>query len=146
MNGNPGVSSYSALEKTRGRKPSVGAYFALNHRMTESRMLGLFDELWWRVRGCPRTLESAARDFLLARNPERVRVVLADLDSWPDFYITDFKRRIATTYGLARDYDVHGAEVWCPGWDRCLLASAGPDSERAAERIFGRVCELAKAG
>jgi len=108
-------------------------------------MLNLFEELWWRFRACPRMLESAARDFLLVRNPERVRVVLTDLDSWPDFYVTDFKRRIATTYGFARDYDVHGAGIWSPGWNRWLLASAGPDPERAAERILGRVCELAKA-
>jgi len=108
-------------------------------------MLGLFEELWCRFRACPRTLDSAARDFLLVRNPERVRVVSANPDSWPDFYVTDFKRRIASTYGLARDYDVHGTGISSPGWNRWLLASAGSEPERAAERILGRVCELAKA-
>jgi hypothetical protein len=108
-------------------------------------MLGLLEGLWWRFHACPRTLESAARDFLLARNPERVRVVLADPASWYDFYVTDFKRRIAATYGLARSYNVHTTGVWSPGWNRRLLAHAGPDPEQAAERILRRVCELAKA-
>jgi hypothetical protein len=109
-------------------------------------MLGLFDELWWRFRTCPRTRESAARDFLLVRNPERVRAILADRDSWCDFYVTDFKRRIAATYGLASSYNFHTTRVWSPGWNRWLLASAGPDPEQAAERILQRVCELAKLG
>jgi len=109
-------------------------------------MLGLLDELWWRLRACPRTLESAARDFLIVRNPERARAVLADPDSWYDFYVTDFKRRIAATYGLAGSFDVHPTGVWSPGWNRRLLVSAGPDPEQAAERILGRVCELAKLG
>jgi hypothetical protein len=109
-------------------------------------MLGLLDELWWRFWACPRTLESAARDFLLVRNGERIWAVLADPDSWYDFYVTDFKRRIAATYGLASDYNVHTTQVWSPGWNRRLLASAGPDPEQASERILQRVCDLARLG
>ena len=107
-------------------------------------MLGLLEKLWWRYRACPRATESAARDFLLLRNPERVRAVLADPDLWHDFYVTDFKRRIAATYGLASSYNVRTTGVWSPGWNRWLLAAAGPEPEAAAERILRRVCELAK--
>jgi hypothetical protein len=95
---------------------------------------------------CPRTLESAARDFLLVRNGERTRAALADPDSWYDFYVTDFKRRIAATYGLASSYNVHTTQIWSPGWNRRLLASAGPDPEQASERILQRVCALARLG
>src|SRR4051812_44991801 len=109
-------------------------------------MLGLLEELWWRYRSCPRTIESAERDFLVRRNPKRVREVLADPDSWYDFYATDFKRRIAATYGLASSYNVHTTGEWSPGWNRLLLAAAGPEPEQAAERILRRVCELAKLG
>jgi len=107
-------------------------------------MLGLLESLWWKHWSCPRTTEAAARDFLIARNPERVRSVLADPDSWYDFYLTDFKRRIAATYGLASDYNVHTTNKWSPGWNHRLLAAAGPEPEEAAERILRRVCELAK--
>jgi hypothetical protein len=106
-------------------------------------MLGLLEALWWKHWSCPRTMEAVAQDFLIARNPERVRAVLADPDSWNDFYLTDFKRRIATTHGLDSSYNIH-AGAWSPGWNRRLLAAAGPDPEAAAERILGRVCELAR--
>jgi hypothetical protein len=107
-------------------------------------MLVLLEALWWKHWSCPRTTEAAAHDFLIARNPERVRAVLADPDSWYDFYVTDFKRRIAAIYGLASRDNVHTTGQWSPGWNRRLLATAGPDPEEAAERILGRVCELAR--
>src|SRR5689334_19960043 len=109
-------------------------------------MLGLLEKMWWRYRSCPRTIESAAFDFLNRRNPQRVREVLADPGAWYDFYVTDFKRRIATTYGLARTYNVETTGEWSPGWNRILLAAAGPQPEQAAECILRRVCELAKTG
>ena len=107
-------------------------------------MLDELENLLWRLWTCPRTTEAAAQDFLFLRNPESVRLVLADRDSWYDFYVTDFKRRIAATYGLASSYNVHTTRRWSPGWNRRLLAAAGPDPEQAAERILRRVCELAR--
>lgn len=108
-------------------------------------MIGLLEEMWWRYRTCPRTLEAAAQDFLERRNPEQVRAVLANPDSWYDFYRVDFKRRIARIYGLAGDFNVGTAGRWSAGWNRGLLAAAGSEPEGAAERILVRVCELAKA-
>ena len=102
-------------------------------------MLGLIEELWWRFRACPRTTESAARDFLFLRNPERVQAVLADPDSWRDGYAADFKSRIACHYGLTFRSGWRSA-----GWNRHLLADAGPEPEQAAERILRCACELAK--
>jgi hypothetical protein len=75
-----------------------------------------------------------------------VRAVIADPDSWYDFYRVDFKRRIALIYGLG----LVGASDGCTpggsstGWNRRLLAAAGPDPEGAAERILVRVTELAE--
>lgn len=111
-----------------------------------TRMLDLLEEVWWRYRSCPRTIESAAFDFLNRRNTQRVREVWADPESWYDFTVTDFKRRIATTYGLARCYNIETTGEWSPGWNRVLLAAAGPQPEQAAECILRRVCELAKIG
>jgi hypothetical protein len=82
----------------------------------------------------------------LHRNPKRVREVLADPDSWHDFYATDFKRRIAAAYGLASSYNVDTTGKWSPGSNRLLLAAAGPEPEHAAECILRRVRELAKLG
>jgi hypothetical protein len=45
---------------------------------------------------------------------------------------------------LAKDYNIHTTQVWLPGWNRRLLASAGPDPEQASERILQRVCDLAR--
>jgi hypothetical protein len=78
---------------------------------------------------------AAAHDFVIARNPERVRVVLADLNSWYEFYVTDFKRRVAAIYGLASNDNVHTTGQWSPGWNRRIVASAGPEPEESAERI-----------
>ena len=102
-------------------------------------MLGLFEEIWWRYQAYPRTLQAAARDFLENRKPERVRAVLADSDS----YHVDFKRRIGTIYGLARDFNVLTTVQWSAGWNQRLLSDVGPDPEEAAERILQRVCEMA---
>lgn len=123
----------------------------------------------WRFWSCPRTLESAARDFVDNRNPPRVRAALADPESWTATLVIDWKRRIASTYGLARTYGpfaspeewspdwkkrllttepVHGPAIrdgsWSGGWNRELLANAGHDPEVAAENILKRVSELAK--
>ena len=133
------------------------------------RSLGVFDVLTWRYWLCPRTLEAAARDFLDNQNGPRVRAALADPDSWRDFGVIDWKRRIAATYGLARDYGVLRNQeewppdwkrrllnsetarsaalpdgTWSPGWNRWLLSEAGPEPEIAAERILKRVSELAR--
>src|SRR5262249_48313927 len=99
---------------------------------------------WWRHWACPRTTEEAAHDFFTKRNDDRVRVVLADPDSWYDFYLTDFKRRIAYIYGLASNYNVRTTGKWSAGWNRWLIAEAGLDPEQAAELILRRVCELAR--
>jgi hypothetical protein len=55
-----------------------------------------------------------ASEWLIARNPARVRAVLADPDSWYDFYVIDFKRRIAATYGLASSDNIHEARHGIP--------------------------------
>ena len=106
------------------------------------------EELVWRFWSCPRTLEGAALDFLEIRNPQRaIQAVLADLD--PSYNIAsfiDFKRRIAHIYGLSGNYNINTTGRWSAGWNRRLLAAAGPEPEEAAERILHRVCELAKAG
>src|SRR5262245_46398724 len=102
------------------------------------------DHLLWRFWFCPRTIESAAHDFFYRRNPERVRAALADPTSCYDFTITAWKRRIASNYGLASDYNVHTTGIWSPGWNRRLLNVAGPEPEVAAERILNRVYELAR--
>ncbi len=129
----------------------------------------MFDVLAWRYWLCPRTLEAAARDFVENRNPPRTWATLADPDSWAAYVVIDWKRRIAATYGLARDYGAlcrqeewppdwkrrllssdEGQVValpdgtWSPGWNRSLLSDAGPVPEVAAERILRRVSELAR--
>ena len=96
----------------------------------------------WRYWSCPRSEEEAARDFLEKRNPsEFKRAVFAQPESWYDFYVLDFKRRIAYTYGLARI--APNSEKWAGGWNRRLL-TPGADPEETAERILWKVCELAK--
>ena len=70
--------------------------------------------------------------------------MLAEPDTWYDFYWVDFRRRIAATYGLASGFNVLSTGRWSPGWNRRLLAAAGPEPEEAAQRILLRVCEMAK--
>ena len=110
----------------------------------EFKLFGLLEELWRRCWSCPRTTDAAAQDFLENQNPETVRRALAAPDTWYDFYWVDNQRRIAVTYGLARRFDVRPTGRWSPGWNRRLLAPAGPEPEEAARRIPLCVCELAK--
>jgi hypothetical protein len=128
----------------------------------------MFTTLAWRHWFCPRTLDAAARDFVENQNGPRVWTALAEPDSWIDFVVIAWKRRIAATYGLARDYGtLRKQEEWPPdwkrrlfdsetddvalpdgtwssGWNRRLLCEAGPEPEIAAERVLKRVSELAK--
>jgi hypothetical protein len=109
------------------------------------RAAQMFDVLWWRWWGCPRTLEAAALDFFWQRNPPRVRALFADR-TWARLVasalLLDFKRRVAATYGLARDFNFRTTGKWSSGWNRRLLADCGGESEEAAERIVRRVWEL----
>ncbi|MFO0952232.1 MAG: hypothetical protein U0835_13995 [Isosphaeraceae bacterium] len=130
---------------------------------------GVFEILAWRFWRCPRTLEAAASDFVDDRNGPRIRQVLADPESWTEDVVIAWKRRIASTYGLARSYGTlcdqaawpvdwkrrlladESAQAaalpdgtWSRGWNHRLLAEAGPAPEVAAERILKRAFELAR--
>jgi hypothetical protein len=119
------------------------------------------------VRGPWKRLREISLNFEI---PPRVWASFAQPDAWDTSAVIDWKRRIATTYGLARDYGVLcSREQWDPnwkqlllsieesqvvalpdgnwssGWNKTLLSNAGPLPEIAAERILKRVSELARA-
>lgn len=124
----------------------------------------MFRELAWRQWSCPRTVEAAARHFVEHRISLSGRAILANPDSWGDYWVIDWKRIIAYAYGLARIDGPPSRDpwppgwrqrlllgetvaicdgTWSPGWNRRLIADAGGEPELAAERILKRVSELA---
>ena len=105
--------------------------------------------LWWRFWGCPRTVETAAADFLhLRAGGPRVREVLRIPETWGYATTTDFTRRIAYVYGLGnvKRVELDKPDVWSVGWNRRLLRACGTPSDpgAAADRILERVCEMAR--
>ncbi|WP_020475682.1 hypothetical protein [Zavarzinella formosa] len=104
----------------------------------------MFKSLWWWLWMCPRTEEAVAADFLHCQNPPSVHPGLAS-----GAYEKDFTRRIAYIYGLGRVTRVDrvtGRDDWAIGWNRRLLKVCGApfDPQATAERILGRVRELAR--